>query len=312
MLTKTTNVTTVAGMFAGPSAGQLARERAHGKYIAAEQGQAYKPSYNEKVADAQAKAERKQAKAAAKAAKMKLRLPFQLFASSYAQARDVLCSGLFRTGIGPRIEFIKKEILVSAAGGTIRHSGPELRQDDGGVFMALLAKTRGDVLTKTVSFCPRALVKEMGREAKHGHYSIAHLRECIERLQSSTLAIKQGNSFLNVVMVPRFNGDSQLWTVRFDDTVARLFRADEKHPTYINIKQRAQLTDGMQTMLQGYFFAMWEEHEFSLVGLHTFSKSAMSMKVFGREVRKALPRLVAAGVIKSYTTPRGCVRIVRV
>jgi len=279
------------------TASMTATEIALERIAAADIESKRKKSFDEEQADARQKKE--------------LTLPFRLYASSYAMARDILLTKLFRLGIGER-KHIKGETLVSALGGTITHRGPELRQDDGGVFMALIAKTRGHLVTKTIAFNPKELVAEMGREHKDARYSVQHLRECIKRLQSSVIGIAQGHNFLDVVMVQRFVGDSQLWTVQLDSDVVLLFQNDDKHPTYIDIKKRARLKDGMQTYLQGHFLAHYEHNEFTLQELQEHSGSDSSLKVFGREVRGALPRLVHAGVIESYTTPRGSVCIKRV
>lgn len=309
-------INTVTGMLAAPTASQRARERAQGKHIAAENGQAYKPSYNEKVADAQAKAERKKTKkdaaAKRKAAQQRktARLPFALYASSYAMPRNMLTSALFPVGKGPRTHYADDIRILAAAGGEFKYRGPEIRQDDGGVLMALIAETCGRMLARAVTFNPLEMCKKLGRETTDGRYAVKHLRQCIKRLKSAVISVEYPQGFLEVSLIARFAGDlhDDKWSVALDPEIVLLFQGT---PTFIDIKKRALLKEGLQTSLYGHFSAMYNVNTFSIDDLRKHSGSRASLRVFGRILRSALPRLKEAGIIADFKTTRGSVTIVR-
>ena len=277
---------------------------------------ARKKGYSEKVADAQAAAERKKAKkdaaAKRKAAKQSktARLPFALYASSYAMPRNMLTSALFPVGKGPRTHYADDIRILAAAGGVFKYRGPEIRQDDGGVLMALIAETCGRMLARAVIFNPLEMCKKLGRETTDGRYAVQHLRHCIQRLKSAVISVEYPQGFLEVSLIAKFAGDlhDEKWAVALDPEIVLLFQGT---PTFIDIKKRALLKEGLQTALLGYFSAMYEDNTFSIEDLHKHSGSKASLRVFGRKLRSALPRLVAARVIAGFTATRGSVTIVR-
>ena len=82
--------------------------------------------------------------------------------------RDLFVSPLFRVRSKalPRERFMEFSIAASSGSSALRYSGPELRQSDGLVFLALVNMARDVRAGKPVSFSPGALCHGL-----HGQYN---------------------------------------------------------------------------------------------------------------------------------------------
>jgi hypothetical protein len=166
--------------------------------------------------------------------------------SQFLGNRELLTSPIFniRNPKSPRSGQV--EILLNVRDvGNIKYQGPELRQDDCLVFMALLNIARDVRVGKSVGFSPRRVC-----ESLWGYYDGAarsRLKTTISRLQS---AILQFPTF-RVQLVQRFDfPQSGLWSVSLDTDIAQLFT---KHSVvWLDQSQRHSLKNGLATWLYGY------------------------------------------------------------
>jgi len=166
--------------------------------------------------------------------------------SQFVGNRDLLTSPIFniRNPKSPRSEQV--EILLHGRSeGNIKYQGPELRQDDGQVFMALLNIARDVRVGKSVGFAPQRMC-----ESLWGYYdgaSRSRLKATISRLQS---AILQFPTF-RVQLVQRFDFPQRgLWSVSLDADIVQLFT--KQSVVWLDRCQRLSLKNGLATWLYGY------------------------------------------------------------
>jgi len=166
--------------------------------------------------------------------------------SQFLGNRELLTSPIFniRNPKSPRSEQV--EILLNRRKeGNIKYQGPELRQDDGQVFMALLNIARDVRVGKSVGFSPQRVC-----ESLWGYYdgaSRSRLKLTISRLQS---AILQFPTF-RVQLVQRFDFPQRgLWSVSLDTDIVQLFT--KQSVVWLDQSQRHSLKNGLATWLYGY------------------------------------------------------------
>lgn len=231
-------------------------------------------------------------------------LPVRLFDHSYGLGRHLLGSALFGIKRGERARV--NLTLPTYRGAEIEYTGPELRQDDATVLLELVYRTRKGMVSDCVQFDPREFVKTIGWDAHKK--SVDKLRECVERMQESLVRLTAHDRGLRTHLVGAFDWDGMRWSVKLDARIVGLF---EGGTTFIPKAERAFLTDGLQTWLAGFIRAQSDETRFELADLLKFSGSEAEVKTFGTQVRESMPKLVAAGVVKSFEFGRGYVRVER-
>lgn len=137
---------------------------------------------------------------------------------------------------------------------TALYEGPELRQDDGLVFMALLNIARDVRLGKAVGFSAQEVCLSLW-----GYYDgpvRARLQKMISRLQEAILTFPT----FRVQLVQRFDFPKKgLWSVRLDADIVKLFpckkwkEVDEVDEVVrLDLEQRLSLTSGLASWLYGY------------------------------------------------------------
>ncbi|CAM8662177.1 Plasmid replication initiator protein TrfA [Comamonadaceae bacterium] len=166
--------------------------------------------------------------------------------SQFLGNRELLTSPVFniRNPRSPRINEV--EILLGGnREDTIRYHGPELRQDDGQVFMSLLNITRDVRIGKSVGFSPQRLC-----ESLWGYYdgvSRARLKAIISRLQIALLHFPT----FRVQLVQRFDFPQRgFWSVSLDIDIVRLFT--KRSVVWLDQSQTSNLKNGLATWLYGY------------------------------------------------------------
>lgn len=231
-------------------------------------------------------------------------LPVQLYDHAYGLGRHLLGSALFGIKRGERQRV--KLTLPTYRGAEIEYVGPELRQDDATVLLELVHRTRKSVIDTCVGFDPREFVKALGWDAHKK--SVEKLRGCIERMQESLVRLTAHDQGLRTHLVGSFDWSPERWIVNLDSRIVGLFQGGV---TFIPKTERAALTDGLQTWLAGFIRAQSDETRFDLADLLRFSGSEAEAKTFGTQVRESMPKLVAAGVVKSFEFGRGRMTVVR-
>lgn len=166
--------------------------------------------------------------------------------SQFLGSRELFASPIFnvRNHNSPRekqVEFV----LTGTENGSVRYEGPELRQDDGLVFMALLNIARDVRVGKSVSFSAQSVC-----EALLGYYDGScrpRLKAIISRLQGAFLHFPT----FRVQLVQRFDFPQRgLWTVSLDTDIVQLLT--KQSAVWLDLHQRLSLTNGLTSWLYGY------------------------------------------------------------
>ena len=205
--------------------------------------------------------------------------------------KSLLCTPLFgvaRSGVRqPHVELkIPHSSIVE-----LTYQGPELRQSDGLVFMALLHLARDFKPGRRVFFSPQALIESFGHQ--YGGSERQQLRQTIMRLQGSFL---QGPDF-RVQLVGYFcfpkHGD---WSVGLDAKVMQLFEGVQ--PVWMQRRLRTELPPGLATWLLGYVRSQGILNPTSLTLLQKRCGSQAKPKNFAASLREALTILEHNQVVK--------------
>jgi hypothetical protein len=180
--------------------------------------------------------------------------------------------------------------LATAPAAYPRFVGPELRQDDGLVFMALLNLCRDYRLGKQTCFHPVEMAAALwgGGNGKQ----VERLRRSIQRLQRSTVEFVD----LTVQFVQRFDHPRNAeWCVGLDRDIVQLFNR-ESH-TWLELSVRSQLREGLATWLYGYVCSQQRLIPTPISELHRRCGSDAKVKAFREALLAALQQLAESGVI---------------
>lgn len=214
-------------------------------------------------------------------------------AQQFLSPRDFFVSPLFRvkSKAAPRERFIEFHLSSSAPGGAaIRYAGPELRQNDGLVFLALVNMARDVRAGKPVSFSPEALCR-----ALHGQYNgpvRARLRDTIQRLQQALLKFEH----FSVQLCQRFDYPSHgQWTVAMDKNIVELFSRVPN--VWLDISRRLSLPEGLSTWLYAFIESQTFLIPMKTSALRELCGSEAGDKPFENKLREALKHLNAHQVI---------------
>jgi hypothetical protein len=167
--------------------------------------------------------------------------PHQLVGS-----RELFSSPLFniRNHNSPRK--LRVEIPITRSDkSVVKYGGPELRQDDGLVFMALLNIARDVRLGKSVSFSAQSVCLSLW-----GYYDGScrvRLKGIISRLQEAVLTFPS----FRVQLIQRFDFPKRgLWSVSLDSDIVQLLTKETV--VWLDLQQRLALTNGLTSWLYGY------------------------------------------------------------
>lgn len=206
--------------------------------------------------------------------------------------RALLVSPLFqvRSKSQPRSEHLELTIGGTPTGSPIQYRGPELRQSDARVFLALLHMLRDLWAGTRASFEARELCTVL-----FGRYdgdSRRQLREHIYRLQRGLLVFER----FSVQLVQTFLYPARgPWTVALDESIVQLFRVSPE--VWLDIENRLALPDGLASWLYGYIESQTKLIPMELPKLIALCGSQASPKAFAEAMREALALLSARRVI---------------
>ncbi|CUI04208.1 hypothetical protein BN2497_3193 [Janthinobacterium sp. CG23_2] len=163
-----------------------------------------------------------------------------------------------------------------------------------------------------IKLAPTSFCAKIGwSDSKH---NIKRLEECILRLQGAFLIVRttliansEASKLAKAIgagwtlgFVTDFEFEGVLrWTVQLNPKLTQLFLSS---PTYLIIAKRQALTAGLQTWLYGYIEANTCTYSVSLQTLADAAGSTASLKEFARQVRDAIPKLIAARVLCANST----------
>lgn len=179
-----------------------------------------------------------------------------------------------------------------------RYVGPELRQSDGLVFMALLNLCRDYRVGKQACFNVAHMTTALW-DSYNGQLRQL-LKETIRRLQRATIECPD----FTVQLVQRFDHPRRgEWSVALDQDIVRLFRLHEK--VWLDLPLRKRLSEGLSTWLYGYVRSQSRMIPWRIDDLRNRCGSEANDKTFREMLGKALRQLVQEGIIDSGWSFKG-------
>ena len=234
------------------------------------------------------------------------------WATSYTMNPVLLCCAVFSSNRASAERNYVETTYNATNGASIEFRGKELCQDDLTVLLALIHAHAGKSTTEKVVFAPYTFCKTIwGSDAPSNvmrlHASLLRMKGAflivraapVEGRKLSKLAAAIGSGWTMGFVSDFAFKDLPRWEVTIDPRIGQLFLTQ---PTYLIIERRQQLTEGIQTWLYGYIEANTCHYALDLTVLHTHSGSTAPLKEFARQVRDAIPKLVAAGVLREPST----------
>lgn len=243
----------------------------------------------------------------------------EMHKTTYAMNPAILCSALFSVSRGTleigadgKKQYVRKyteRTFPTTNGASIEYRGKELGQDDLTVLLGLLNQHAGMAASCELEFAPSTFCDQLGW-SDSGH-NIPRLQESLLRLRGAFLTIRAAQKSddapksklaraigtgwtLGFVADFRFEG-LERWVVQIDPRIGQLF---DTAPTYLIAAKRKALNEGLQTWLYGYVEANTCAYAVPLETIHVACGSAAPLKEFARQVREALPKLVAVGAVR--------------
>ena len=144
-----------------------------------------------------------------------------------------------------RAKTIELDFLDKEGSRIFKYSGPELRQSDGLVFMALLNLVKDIKIGERVSFEVESFCKQI-----FGRYdgpARAQLKQHIQRLQKGLIELDQ----FSVQLCLRFDFPSKgNWTVALDKDILVLFKKSSL--IWLDFEKRKSLPEGLATWLYAF------------------------------------------------------------
>jgi hypothetical protein len=196
-----------------------------------------------------------------------------------------------RSRAAPRANLVEFA-LGRTTQGEVTYAGPEMRQGDGLVFMALLNLVRDVQVGKRTSFEPQdvcmALWGTYNGEARN------RLRQCIFRLQHAVVRFPT----FSVQLVLRFEYPKRgRWSVVMDEDIAHLFK--ESRLVWLDLEQRRTLPEGLATWLYAYVESQTTLIPWAVDKLRDLCGSDAQPREFSIVLSRALTKLASSGVIDS-------------
>jgi hypothetical protein len=185
---------------------------------------------------------------------------------------------------------------------SIRYEGPELRQCDSRVFLALLHMLRDVRVGTDVTIHAESVCK-----ALFGRYDGANrlrLRKHIQRLQKGLLIFEN----FSVQLCLRFDyPKTGPWTVSLDSHIVQLFRISPV--VWLSVDERLSLPEGLATWLYTYIASQTRLIPMKLSTLRELCGSEASERGFLNRFRDAIRLLAQRGIIDTgWSIKRGQVR----
>lgn len=193
--------------------------------------------------------------------------------------------------------------LLSRAGVQCTYEGPELRQQDGYVFMALLNAVREYSTKTTLAFEPSAMCHRIF--GRYDGKTRNRLSDSIWRLMKGLIRFPE----YTVHLVERFEHPTTgKWSVKLDESIVSLFKKSQH--VWLDIETRRALPEGLATWLYGYVRTQVRLIPTTLSALRELSGSETADDTnFKRRLTEALDALVRLGIIDAGWSIRdGCLR----
>lgn len=179
-----------------------------------------------------------------------------------------------------------------------RYIGPELRQGDGLVFMALLNLCRDYRVGKQVCFDVEAMTVALW--GAYNGQQRTRLKKTIQRLQRATIEFPGFTvQFVQRFEHPKCGG----WSVALDPDIVQLFRFQRE--VWLDLSLRLRLSEGLTTWLYGYIRSQTRLIPWSIGDLRKRCGSDAQDKAFKEMLTKSLKQLAAEGIIDNGWSLKG-------
>lgn len=222
----------------------------------------------------------------------------------FLSPRAFFVSPLFRVRNRNELRQKHLELELPAALGKlpIRYSGPELRQSDGLVFLALIHMLRDVRAGAAVSLHPEAVCMALFK--RYDGNARRQLREHIQRLQQGLLIFDT----FSVQLCQRFDyPKTGPWTVGLDKHITKLFAISPA--VWLELEGRLSLPEGLATWLFSFVASQTRLIPMPLTTLKALCGSQATDKAFSNRMRDALKQLAQRGVIDTgWSAGNGQVR----
>lgn len=193
-------------------------------------------------------------------------------------------------------------------GAAVSYVGPVLRQFDLRVLLRLINLVGGKPATKehgVVTFHAEAFLQSIRRDTSTR--MVEALRSSLVRLRAATFTVRTWRGACGEVFGFVSSAD---WTHRSFKVVMdpkAHWAMDSIGHTYVNLDARFQLNDGVETALADLIRSS-KCTSFDIPALAQLW-GRDSIKEVGRDVRRALPKLVSVGLIRGWSKTRNRVHV---
>lgn len=212
--------------------------------------------------------------------------------SQLISPRAFFSSPLFRVGSKKiaRERSVTLQLKTPQGSAIFGYTGPELRQSDGLVFMALLNQARDSRLGEEVSFqvddlCTRIFGRYDGPTRQL-------LLEHIKRLQRGLIEFDR----FSVQLCLRFDHPARgVWKVALDKDIVQLFKRSTE--VWLDLPKRQALTEGLSSWLYGFIESQTKLIPMSLSYLRELCGSDAQPESFIRMFRLAMKDLESQKVV---------------
>jgi len=185
----------------------------------------------------------------------------------------------------------KKQVELSLLDGECSYLGPELRQVDGLVFMALVNMARDIPAGVQIQFVPEEVCKAIF--SRYDGPARRSLRESIQRLQRGLLRF---NSF-SVQLALRFDYPSHgWWSVALDREIVQLFWFSPQ--VWLSLATRLQLPEGIATWLYCHVQSQTRLIPTPVRRIRDLCGSEAELKSFTNKLRKSLTILIDHSILE--------------
>ncbi|CAG9165805.1 plasmid replication initiator TrfA [Cupriavidus pinatubonensis] len=220
------------------------------------------------------------------------------------------------TGPHPREFYKQPKVLASLSNYVVTYQGAELRQDDLTVFSTLLHLARQTKLGHPVRFTAYSMLKELGWSINSDEY--AHLRECCERLQFTSLKITTnkgaGGYAGSLIAEFHWKDDSgnklDEWYVVLAPTIAAMFGPETYTLQSWSVRKKIGGRSPLAQWLHFFLGSHDEPIPISVGKYHELSGSkSKNLDDFRRRLKAALQKLIDVGFLKSFRIAEDLVHV---
>ncbi|MCC5610896.1 hypothetical protein LC612_30145 [Nostoc sp. CHAB 5834] len=206
--------------------------------------------------------------------------------------RAFFVSPLFRV-CSKRVERAREvslEMKNSLGSILFKYQGPELRQSDGFVFMALLSLARDHRAGSSVSFNAEEVCRQVF--SRYDGPARQQLKDHIKRLQRGLLEFEQ----FSVQLCSRFDFPSRgPWKVSIDSDIVQLFKRSAE--VWLDLPLRQAFPEGLCTWLYAYIESQTKLIPTPTERIRELCGSEASEESFPRTLRIALKELAEKGIV---------------